>query len=158
MTYIRRVGTLVLPLATLLACACRTKPAAPVAYEPHVVLEVRNNALFDVVIYAVPFLTDGSFRLGTIGSFSARQLAVPPNALRMKEILVLRLHAIGSRYQWTTPELTVSTGLKACLDITSDFRGGLSRSSFYTVLSADTTGVLVTPRGTCGSQVTSGAN
>jgi hypothetical protein len=158
MPYVHRAGTLVLVLGTLLAGACRAKSGAPAPHEPQMVLEVRNNSLFDVVIYAMPYSTNGPFRLGTIGSFSARQLAVPPNALRMGGILVLRLHAIGSRYQWTTPELSVATDLKACLDITADYRGELSRSSFYTVLNPDTTGVLVAPRGACGLPATSGGN
>ena len=151
------VRSLVLLLGTQwIGGACHLKSSAPAPAAPRAVLEVRNNASFDVTIYALPYQSDGAFRLATVGSFSARQLAVPANALRMSGILVLRLHAIGSRYQWTTPELTVSAGLKACLDITSDYRGDLSRSSFYSVVTEDTTVSLAVPRGTCSSPVTSG--
>ncbi|MFN8579939.1 MAG: hypothetical protein U0163_03040 [Gemmatimonadaceae bacterium] len=140
----------------MLAAGCRTKNTAPVPEPSPVVLDIRNDAVFDVAVHAVPYASSVTIRLATIGAFSARQIYVPRTAMRMNDVVVLRLHAIGSRYSWTSPELVVSPGLMGCLEIRSDYRGDLSRSSFYSVPRADTTAQLVTPKGLCGQQVTSG--
>ncbi len=139
------------------ACSGTKGGAAPMPIGAPVVLEARNNASFDIAIYAVPYAADVAMRIGTIGAFSARQMVVPRSAMRMNDGLVLRLHAIGSRYQWSTPELNVSSGLMACLDIVSDYSGELSRSAFYSVIREDTTARLAVPRGLCGAEVSSGA-
>ncbi|MFN8574426.1 MAG: hypothetical protein U0132_20405 [Gemmatimonadaceae bacterium] len=161
MTMSRNAGRVVFALTfgALISCSASKGGSAPVPVSPGapVVLEVRNNASFDVVIYAVPYAADAATRIATVSAFSARQLRVPHSALRLNDVLALRLHAIGSRYQWSTPELVVSQGLMACLEVNADYSGNLSRSVFYSAVHEDTTAQLSVPHGLCGREVSTGA-
>ena len=66
-------------------------------------------------------------------------MKIPPSELELGYVLVVRLHAIGSRYWWDSPSVTMDAETIAHLDITSDPDGNLSRSTLYTS-SSDTTG------------------
>jgi len=92
----------------------------------------RNNAFFDVVVYALSSVDlDSRVRLATVTGHSEMRVRVTPSALRPGGILVVYLHAIGSRYSWTSPSLTVDPALDARLDIFANPDGSLSRSSLY---------------------------
>lgn len=103
------------------------------------VLVVRNQGYFDVNVYVVPASAGSAIRLATVTGNSSATLRIPPNQLQMGYLLVVRLHAIGSRYWWDSPSVTVDPTTIAHLDIASDPDGNLSRSTLY-LSSADTGG------------------
>lgn len=129
---IRRLATIpaVALLASALACAGRGKPGTP---QPDIPLVVHNSAFNDVIIYAVPSGADTRVRIGNVTGNSDARFSVRRSLMRAEGILVLNLRAIGSRYSWTTPSLSVQQGDAACLDIFADASGDLSRSAFYIV-------------------------
>ncbi|HEX4933715.1 MAG TPA: hypothetical protein VFV33_11085 [Gemmatimonadaceae bacterium] len=99
-----------------------------------VALSIRNNAFFDVNVWALPTMgITPRVRLATVGGNSRVQLSVQPSSLRAGGVLVLYLHAIGTRYYWTSPPVMVSPDLVACLDIQSNPDGNLTRSTLYTL-------------------------
>lgn len=102
-------------------------------------LVVRNQGYFDVNVYVLQSASGAGIRLATVTGNSSATIKVPPNDLQLGYMLVVRLHAIGSRYWWDSPSVTMDAQSIAHLDITSDPDGNLSRSSLYTS-SADTTG------------------
>jgi hypothetical protein len=133
-------GRLVLACLTLLgfAAGCRGSHIQPSPLPEPVVLVVHNQGFFDVNVYVMQSSAGGGIRLATVNGNSSATLKVPPSQLQLGYMLVLRLHAIGSRYWWDSPSVTMDAQSIAHLDITSDPDGNLSRSSFYTS-SADTT-------------------
>jgi hypothetical protein len=102
-------------------------------------LGIKNNSYFDVDVYALPSLASTRVRLGTAGGFSTLALPVPPYAVSAGGYLMLYLHAIGTSRYWVTPELSVSSDMRACLQIYSDAWGDLSRSVFYSESLPDST-------------------
>lgn len=104
-----------------------------------IVLVVRNQAYFDVNVYVIPSSSGGAVRLATVTGNSTATLKVPPHDLQMGYVLMVRLHAIGSRYWWDSPSVTLDQGTFARLDIASDPDGNLSRSTLYLSVS-DSTG------------------
>lgn len=118
--------------------------------QPKVVLEVYNSSFFEVNVYGLPTPSGPRVRLGTAGSFTTTMLPVSPSAWRAGGSLVLTLHPIGTNRWWTTPELPLGTGMIPCLDIYSDARGDVSRSSFYSVVAADS---LAGRRSACGFMI-----
>lgn len=125
----RLLGAAIL-LAGAAGCASRGKPGSSL---PDVPLVVRNSAYADVIIYANLAASDARVRVGTVTGNSDARFNVRRSLLRGDGYLVLSLRAIGSRYGWTTPSLSVQPGDAACLDVLSDASGDLSRSSFYSV-------------------------
>lgn len=120
--------------AALLSAAChRGTRQAPEPIGGPITLHIRNNAFFDVNVYALPTIgTDTRIRLTTAAGHSSTQVAVRPTALRAGGILVVYLHPIGTRYSWTSLPVQVASDLVTCLDIQSNTDGNLSRSSLYT--------------------------
>lgn len=104
-----------------------------------VTLVVHNQGFFDVNVYVMQSASGTGIRLATVTGNTSATMKIPPNDLQLGYVLVLRLHAIGSRYWWDTPSVTMDAETIAHLDITSDPDGNLSRSSLYTS-SSDTTG------------------
>ena len=102
-------------------------------------LIVRNQGFFDVNVYVMQSSSGSGIRLATVTGNSSATIRVPPNNLQLGYVLVLRLHAIGSRYWWDSPSVTMDAESVAHLDIASDPDGNLSRSSLYTSF-ADTIG------------------
>jgi hypothetical protein len=93
---------------------------------------VRNNAFFDVVVYALPTVdVDSRVRLATVTGHSEMRLSVPLSGVRPGGVLAVYLHAIGSRYSWTSAPITVDPESEARLDIFANPDGSLSRSSLY---------------------------
>ena len=95
-------------------------------------LVVNNRTDFEVVVYAVLSAGSPGMRLGNARSFSTMTMTIPRNALQPTDLLVLRLHGIGSASGWTSPATAMDTGVVAQLDIRADAQGNLSRSSLYT--------------------------
>lgn len=126
----------------------RGRPAAPAI--PEIVLEVHNNSFFEVNVYGLPTPYGPRVRLGTARSFATTMLPVSSSAWRSGGSLVLTLHGIGTNRWWTTPELPLGSGMTPCLDIYSDATGDLSRSSFYSVVAADS---LAGRRSACGFMI-----
>lgn len=97
-----------------------------------VTLYIRNNAYFDVNVYALPSTgVNPRVRLTTIGGNSSAQVTVRSTVLRPGGQLVVYLHPIGTRYYWTSPPVTVQSDVAACLEILANSDGNLSRSSLY---------------------------
>jgi hypothetical protein len=136
---VRRAPALLLQcwLALALTAACHHSivPEGPVP-EP-VVLVVRNQSFFDVNVYAVTSVSGAPVRLAMVTSNSTATVKVPPTELQSGYALVVRLHAIGSRFWWDSPSVTVDASTIARLDITSDPDGNLSRSSLYLSVAPD---------------------
>jgi hypothetical protein len=127
----RTVLALALGVSLVGAAGCRrTGQQAP--WPAPVSMQVRNNAFFDVVVYALPTVDLNSrVRLATVTGHSETRVTVSQTALRPGGVLVVYLHAIGSRFSWTSPSLTVDPELDARLDIFANPDGNLSRSSLY---------------------------
>ena len=140
-----RVGTglrLRLACLTLLtvATACRGSHTQPAPIPEPVLLVVRNQGFFDVNVYVLPAPSSASaIRLATVTGNSTARIKIAPNQLQMGYLLIVRLHAIGSRYWWDSPSVTLDAESIAHLDIASDPDGNLSRSTLYTS-AADSTG------------------
>lgn len=134
-------GRLALACLTLVGTgtSCRGSRTQPAPLPEPVMLVVRNQGFFDVNVYVMQSSAGSGIRLATVNGNSSATLKVPPNQLQMGYMLVLRLHAIGSRYWWDSPSVSMDAESVAHLDITSDPDGNLSRSSLYTS-SADTGG------------------
>lgn len=133
-------GRLVLACLTLpAAVACRGGHTQPAPLPQPVVLVVRNQGYFDVNVYVMQSASGTGIRLATVTGNSSATLKVPPGNLQLGYMLVLRLHAIGSRYWWDSPGVTMDAETIAHLDIASDPDGNLSRSMLYTS-SSDTIG------------------
>jgi hypothetical protein len=97
-----------------------------------VALLVRNNAFFDVVVYALPSTdVDSRVRVATVTGNSESQVSVPLTYLRPGGAMVLYLHAIGSRYSWTSPAVMVNPESVMRLDVYANPDGSLSRSTLY---------------------------
>ena len=117
--------------------ACRPGRGAPVPESP-LFLDVENHSLFEVDVYALP--TYGStprMRLGTAASFSTATFALRRNALRGDGSLAVYLHAIGSASSWVSPSVSLSSDMRACLDIYADPSGYLGRSNLTTMVADD---------------------
>lgn len=130
-------ATALLLLAAALAChrGRATTDYASLA----VTLDVRNYSPFDVNVFALPSpASQTRIRLGNVTAFADAELRVPPAALRQGSLLVLYLHAVGSGSSWISPEVSVSAGVRPCLDINSDLSGNLRMSVFYSRIAADT--------------------
>jgi hypothetical protein len=59
---------------------------------------------------------------------------VPYDALQPGGMLVVYVHAIGSRRSWLSPAVSVGAGTIACLDVYANSDGDLGRSMLYTTL------------------------
>ena len=131
-----RQATLGLALlsAALFSAGChRSTRQAPEPIGGPVTLHIRNNAFFDVNVYALPTVgTDTRVRLATAPGHSTTSATVRPTALRAGGILVVYLHPIGTRYSWTSLPVQVASDMATCLDIQANSDGNLSRSSLYT--------------------------
>jgi hypothetical protein len=128
-------------LTAIAAWGCHGSGLQQSALPQPAVLIVRNQGYFDVNVYVVPSSGGSAIRLATVNGNSTATLKIPPTELQMGYVLVVRLHAIGSRYWWDSPSVTLDPSTIARLDIASDPDGNLSRSSFYTSsvdLSGDT--------------------
>ena len=130
-------ATGLLLLAAALACH---RGRATTGYEPlAVTLDVRNHSPFDVNVFALPSpASQTRIRLGNVIAFADAEFRVPNLALRQGAVLVLYLHAVGSGSSWISPEVTVSEGVRPCLDIHADLSGNLRMSVFYSRIAADT--------------------
>lgn len=98
-------------------------------------LVVHNRSEFEVVVYAVPSVGGSGLRLGNARSLSTTTMTVPRNALQGTDVLVVKLHGIGSARasrSWTSQGASIDSGVVAQLDIRSDPYGGLSKSALYT--------------------------
>jgi hypothetical protein len=114
------------------ACASFSRTAlSPLVSYP---LVVTNHSDFEVVVYALPSVGSAGFRLGNARSFATTTMNIPRNALRGSDVLVVRLHAIGSSdlMTWTSQGVIVDSTVVAQLDIRADGNGNLSRSALYT--------------------------
>jgi hypothetical protein len=113
------------------ACAALSHGAnSPLVTYP---LVVTNHTDFEVVVYALPSVGSAGVRLGNARSFSTTTMDVPRNALRGSDVLVVRLHAIGSSnlMTWTSQGATVDSTVVTQLEIRADGNGNLSRSVLY---------------------------
>jgi len=104
-----------------------------------IVLIVRNDGFFDVNVYAMPSPGSSPVRLAMVTGSSSATLHVPVTDLQQGYVLVVRCHAIGTRYWWTSPSVTVDESSIARLDIATDHDGNMSRSTLYTSVSTTTT-------------------
>ena len=128
------LGVALLAAVTLGAGCHRGNRQAPEAVGGPITLYIRNSGFFDVNVYALTSSgVTSRVRLGMVGGNSKSQITVRPAAMRSDGGLVLYLHAIGSRYYWTTPMVQVHSDLVACLDILTNPDGNLNRSSLYTL-------------------------
>jgi hypothetical protein len=130
----RRVGKLVMVVSAMAggACAALSRTAhSPLVTYP---LVVTNHSDFEVVVYALPSVGSVGVRLGNARSFATTTMNIPRNALRGSDMLVVRLHAIGSSdlMTWTSQGVIVDSTVVAQLDIRADGNGNLSRSVLYT--------------------------
>lgn len=97
-----------------------------------VALFVRNNAYFDVAVYALPSIDlDSRVRVATVTGNSDSPVSVPLSYLRPGGVMALYLHAIGSRYSWTSPAVTVDPEGVMRLEIHANPDGSLDRSTLY---------------------------
>lgn len=97
-----------------------------------ITLYIRNNAYFDVNVYALPSTgVNPRVRLTTISGNSSAQVTVRSTSLQPGGQLVVYLHPIGTRYYWTSPPVQVQSDVAACLEIHANPDGNLSRSSLY---------------------------
>jgi len=130
-------ATTLLLLAAALACH---RNRAATDYEPlAVILDVRNHSPFDVNVFGLPSAASQTrIRLGNVIAFASAELRVPTAALRQGSSLVLFLHAVGSSSSWISPEVSVSAGVRPCLDIHSDLSGNLRMSVLYSRIASDT--------------------
>lgn len=142
-----RVRALLFLLVLSTALSCRSSRS--VVLQPVLPpLDVDNNSVFDVNVFALPSASVTSrVRLGMVGAFSTMTLQLPRNAINAGGTLYLYLHAIGSNANWVAPAIVVSSDMRICLDIFADPSGDLSRSSVYTRLQDDSGG-----RTTCTRQ------
>jgi hypothetical protein len=122
-----------------LLLGCRGSHTQPTPLPQPVVLVVRNQGFLDVNVYVMQSAGGSGIRLTTVTGNSSATVKIPPSDLQLGYVLVVRLHAIGSRYWWDSPSVTMDAETIAHLDITSDPDGNLSRSTLYTS-SSDTTG------------------
>jgi hypothetical protein len=121
------------------ALACHRGGATTAFGPPAVTLDVRNHSPFDVNVFALPSpASQTRIRLGNVIAFASAELRVPAAALRQGFSLVLYLHAVGSGSSWISPEVSVSAGVRPCLDVHSDLSGNLRMSVFYSRIAADT--------------------
>ncbi len=111
---------------------CHRAPPASAPLQGPVALFVRNSAFFDVVVYALPSAgVDSRVRVATVTGNSESQVSVPLTYLRPGGVMVLYLHAIGSRYSWTSPAVMVDPESVMRLDVYANPDGSLSRSTLY---------------------------
>jgi hypothetical protein len=121
------------------ALACHRGRATTDFGPPALTLDVRNHSPFDVNVFALPSpASQTRIRLGNVIAFADAELRVPTAALRQGSLLVLYLHAVGSGSSWISPEVSVSEGVRPCLDVHSDLSGDLRMSVFYSRITADT--------------------
>lgn len=111
---------------------CHRTPPDLAPLQGPVALLVRNNAFLDVAVYALPSTdVDSRVRVATVTGNSESQVSVPLTSLRPGGVLVLYLHAIGSRFSWTSPAVLVDPESVMRLDIYANPDGSLSRSTLY---------------------------
>ncbi len=124
------MGALALGLAAT-GCFLRNQRRGP---EPAVIrLVVSNRSYFDVDVYVMRSASGPAYRLDTVAGNGEVELRVKTTDLGSAGELILQLHAIGSRYTWTSPSVAVDEGVVAHLEIYSDASGNLNRSNLYTV-------------------------
>lgn len=119
--------------AVVLTGAChRGNRQEPAPLDRPVTLYIRNNAYFDVNVYALPSTgVNPRVRLTTVGGNASAQVTVRATSLRPGGLLVVYVHPIGTRYYWTSPPVQVQSDVAACLEIHANPDGNLSRSSLY---------------------------
>lgn len=128
------MGVALLSAVVLTAGCHRGNRQAPAPIGAPITLYIHNSGFFDVNVYSLTSSGISSrVRLGTVGGNSKSQISVRPAAMRSDGGLVLYLHAIGTRYYWTSPMVLAHADLVACLDILTNPDGNLSRSSLYTL-------------------------
>ncbi len=123
-------GALALGVAAT-GCFWRNQRSGP---EPTTIrLVVSNRSYFDVDVYVLRSANGPAYRLDMVTGNAEVELRVKTSDLGSAGELMLQLHAVGSRYTWTTPAVSVDEGVVAHLEIYGDASGNLSRSSLYTV-------------------------
>jgi len=103
-------------------------------------LVVRNRGFLDVNVYSVQSLGGAQARLGTVVGASTATFPLHAHDLQPGGLLLLRIHAIGSRQWWTSPSVSIGDGVMAVLDVNTDMFGDCSTSSLHTILTSDSTG------------------
>lgn len=126
-----RLACLTLLLAAL---ACRTPQPQASSFTEPIALVISNDGYFDVAVYAVPSPTSSGTRIATVTGLTKMTVQLHANDLEAGQQLVLRLHAIGTRFWWTSSAISVDPSLVARLDIETDATGYLGRSNLYTTL------------------------
>jgi hypothetical protein len=104
-------------------------------------LIVRNTGFYDVNVYALPSASGEPLRLGTVAGISAATFSIGTHHLQPGDRLVVRVHAIGSRFGWTSDAVSIESGVVAVLDVNSDAFGDCSASTLHVVVVADSVGV-----------------
>ena len=133
-----RFGVVLLSIALVAVGAgsnALKRPGVPPILIP---LTVNNNGYFDVDVNAVQSGGGNGSRLGTVTGNTKASLSIRQTDLQTGGILVLRLHAIGTRRSFVTPAVSVGPETHPRLDIYSDAGGNLSRSVLYTTVVPDT--------------------
>jgi hypothetical protein len=94
-------------------------------------LIVRNDGFLDANVYvALPNGARGG-RLGTVTGFSTARLSLRPSDLRGGNVLMLRVHGIGSRGDWLSQAVVVDPSDYAELTLMSDATGDYRFSNLY---------------------------
>jgi hypothetical protein len=93
---------------------------------------VRNDGFYDANVYVA--LSDGrkGWRLGTVTGNSAAVFQLRQSDLQPGDVLMVRVHPIGTRVDWLSPAVIVGPDEIPELHLIADARGALNMSSFYT--------------------------
>jgi hypothetical protein len=94
-------------------------------------LVVRNHGYFDVTVSVVPSSGAQGRRLTTVTGNSGATVTLRRGDVQPSGMLVVRLHAIGTRYSWVSPGVQVDPGTRAYLEIYTNSDGALGRSTLW---------------------------
>src|ERR1043165_9541163 len=113
------------------ACYSNAATNPPPAGTPFV---VRNDGFYDANIYVA--LSDGrrGRRLGTVSGHSSAVFQIRQIDLHSGDVLMVRVHPIGTQVEWLSPSVTVGPDVVPELRLIADARNALDMSSFYTRL------------------------
>lgn len=124
----RALGALLFVCIALIACGGRGKPGVPVE---RIALQVNNRGYYDVTVYAVRSSGSSGARLGNVPGGSNGSLWVRLSDLQAGSRLVVRVRAIGTSRNWTSPAVSVGLGAVGRLNVYSTNSGDLSQSTLF---------------------------
>jgi hypothetical protein len=129
---IRRLAAAAIVAAAIAVSSCHQYSEDTIAPAPQRIdLVVRNDGFLDANVYvALPNGQRGA-RLGTVTGFSSARLSIRPSDLHGGNVLVLRVHGIGSRGDWLSQAVILQPPDYAELALMSDASGDYRFSNLY---------------------------